>query len=215
MGEKIEYNYEQKYDEWEKDSESEPWRKPSDDIMVETIPNNSRLAENPVPQELQNRKSHSVKPYIHECIDFFSADHIRVQRKNIDKTTVRNVPLQKRIEALLEKKHYSTPDSQAPLTQTQQIFLDPNEIPKPEGVNVQLIENCSEGTNSILVCSSFTIFMIVFLLLGRKKDVFPCFMRMLIHKSFYQRSQQTFYFLLTHRLKLLSSLLNQDRFPLI
>lgn len=115
------------------------------------IPKTSRLAENPVPEELQNRKSHSVKPYIFSCIEYFTADDIQIRRKNASQIPKKDILLQKTLEGTLEKKEFCITENDKPLTPAQQVFHDPNEIPKPCGVDEVLVTNCSEGTKSILV----------------------------------------------------------------
>lgn len=155
-GAKLYFNFEEKYNEWKSEEDSKPWLIPEDDIVIERIPNTSRLAENPIPMEIIDRKTSSgIKPYILDCVDFFGSDHIRIKRKNMANIPSLDIAEQKRYEATLEKKELCITENEITPAKNPNLSGQDHgdiQIPKPQGVDSSLVTNCSEGTKSILVC---------------------------------------------------------------
>lgn len=208
------YNFEEKYNEWKSEEDSKPWLIPDDNIEIELIPNTSRLAENPIPPELQNRKSKNsaIKPYISDCIDFFDSDHIKIKRKNVSDIPLLDIGVQKRYENELEKKELCKENELADTDNTNTTESGEMQIPKPSGVDSSLVTNCSEGTKSIPVCAVHLNEFLNFLFLiskqnkNRKEIEFHYFMFMQILKNIYLNN---------HLIKIIQFILKQKHLNLL
>lgn len=154
VGEPPEYNYEDKYEAWRNSEEVEEWAVPMDNVRVERVPHASRFERQNIPGELLDKKSRSIKTYLRECVEYFSEDYTNCSRTYGRSIPVQNKDNQSKIESGLVRKDFCDIEA-SQLTQSQTIFApsSSDSIPKPEGVQESLVNNCDIGGPNINVCT--------------------------------------------------------------